>query len=888
MAVVDLDNGDLLFGEMVRAYRHRRGLSQEELAEATGLSVRALGKIESGRTGVPRPSTVRMLADALGLAGDERDRFVGAAAGGLSAPTVPRQLPADPSTFIGRAAQLGQLDALLPGGANRAADQGADQGAGRAAVVISAIRGTAGVGKTALAVHWGHRSAHQFPDGQLYVDLRGFSGATPLTPLEALARLMQSLGVPADQVPGDVDRAAALYRSVVAGRRILLVLDNAASADQVRPLLPGSGAAAVLVTSRDQLRGLIARDGARGLSLDVLSLPEAVALLGDLLGAGGRDGADGADGAAVAELAERCGRLPLALRIAAANLVSRPHLPIEEYIALLRGDDRLAALSVTGDPGGAVLASFDLSYRGLPAPARRMFRLLSVVPGPDVTVETAAAVAGAGADEARRLLDLLAGAHLVEEHRYGRYTCHDLLRGYADRCARRDEVPSERDAATRRYYDFAMSAVDAAARLLYPEKARLTVEWTPPAGQRPRWTPRAGRQPAAGYRFDDPQRASAWLADELPGLVAAVVRAQEVGPRPMAWLLADALRGYFWLNRSVVDWLAVGRAALAAAQAGGEPVAEAAAWLSLADAHQAGGGYRRAAQLYRRARQAGGAAGHAEEIQSAALNNLGWLHLRWGRLTDAADCYEQALAFNRRTGFVAGEAVQLGNLGSVHHAMGRLDEAAELCGAALALLRRLGLPRSMEASLLCELGEISHRRGRLDQAHRQLTEAGRLHRSVGDRAGEAETWLRMAAVDRDAGRPSTEVVGAALSAARQLRDSQLEAVALNILGSIEVRLGRHRQAVEHHRQAYETARDAELKQPEAEALVGLAWAYLHLGRATADEDPAGLARAHLGRARALAEGHGYRLIADEASAMLDLIGPRPCGEKIIGTVEDIV
>jgi hypothetical protein len=420
------------------------------------------------------------------------------------------------------------------------------------------------------------RSADRFPDGQLYVNLRGFASAAPLAPLDAVTGLVGALGVPADRVPNDVNDASSMYRSLMAGKRILLVLDNAASAEQVRPLLPGSSEAGVLVTSRYQLRGLIARDGARTLDLGVLSQDEAVALLSRLLGAERAE----AERAAVVKLAEMCGWLPLALRIAAANLASRPPQPVEDHVALLRADDRLAALSVTGDPDSAVLVSFDLSYRGLPAATQRMFRLLGLVPGPDVVAETAATVAEVGVDEAQRQLDLLTDAHLLQEHSYGRYTFHDLLRRYAASRADREETASDRAAAQRRLYDFYLSTVDAAARLLYPEKARLTVDWAPRASERSTGAVPPEQRPATGRQFDDRKQASAWLDDELPNLVAAVSAAEHLGLRSMAWLLADALRGSFWLNRSIVNWLAVGQTALAAAQADGERAAEAAAWLS--------------------------------------------------------------------------------------------------------------------------------------------------------------------------------------------------------------------------------------------------------------------------------------------------------------------
>jgi hypothetical protein len=285
-----------------------------------------------------------------------------------------------------------------------------------------------------------------------------------------------------------------MYRGVVAGKKMLLVLDNAASAEQVRPLLPSGNGAVVLVTSRDQLRGLTARDGALPLDLSVLSPEEAVTLLSHVLGVERAE----ADRAAVAELAGLCGGLPLALRIAAANLASRPRQPIADYVAMLRDGDRLTALSVPGDPDSAVLESFHLSYGGLPHPAKRCSGCSTVVPGPDVGAETAAALAGTTVEDALRLLDLLVSAHLLEEQTYRRYTFHELLRRYAERRVGTDESVFDRAGAEHRLYDWYLSTVDAAARLLYPENTRLMVRRTQPAGA----------DPATPRPFQGPEQAS--------------------------------------------------------------------------------------------------------------------------------------------------------------------------------------------------------------------------------------------------------------------------------------------------------------------------------------------------------------------------------------------
>jgi DNA-binding SARP family transcriptional activator len=337
----------------------------------------------------------------------------GSTAGSASARVPPAQLPADLPTFTGRTRELRQLGAL-PGRR------------GSSGVTIVVVAGTAGVGKTALVVHCAHRLASRFPDGQLYADLRGYAIAPPVRPEEVLARFLHALGVEADQVPADRDEAAALYRSLMAGRRILVVLDNARDARQVRPLLPGSPSCVVLVTSRNRLTALHARESARHVTLDVLTPGEAHRLLARILPAARvRD-----EPAAVEALAHVCAYLPLALGIAAAKLAGEG-MGVAAYVTRLSTGNRLAELEVDGDPDTAVRATFDLSYAVLAPATARLFCLLGVVPGPDVTAEAAAALVGAPVEAARRLLEELAAVHLIGRPAPGRYAFHDLLRRYA-------------------------------------------------------------------------------------------------------------------------------------------------------------------------------------------------------------------------------------------------------------------------------------------------------------------------------------------------------------------------------------------------------------------------------------------------------------------------
>ncbi|WBC14925.1 BTAD domain-containing putative transcriptional regulator [Micromonospora sp. WMMA1998] len=333
-----------------------------------------------------------------------------------AAGTRPAQIPPAVAAFTGRSDSLGQLNAV----ALAARDA--------AACTVVAVVGTAGVGKTALAVQWAHRAAGRFPDGQLHLNLQGYASSRPTRPIDALGELLRSLGVPSTKVPVDLAEATALYRSVLAGRRVLVLLDNARSADQVRPLLPGSAGCLVLVTSRDRLGGLVARDGAHHLALDVLTSGEAQVLLERLLG---RDRVR-AEADAAAQLAEACAYLPLAMRVAAAKLICRPNLGIADQVAQLRDGNRLAVLSPHGDREAAVSGAFDLSYRSVSVEARRLFRLLGRAPGTDFAAAVAASLSAATPAEVAPLLDELAAAHLINEHVPDRFTFHELLRQYAN------------------------------------------------------------------------------------------------------------------------------------------------------------------------------------------------------------------------------------------------------------------------------------------------------------------------------------------------------------------------------------------------------------------------------------------------------------------------
>jgi DNA-binding SARP family transcriptional activator len=441
-----------------------------------------------------------------------------------AAHVIPRQLPPDVSHFTGRAAELDRLDALL-----------GTSGTGMpATVVITAINGTPGVGKTSLAIRWAHQMASRFPDGQLYASLRGHAAVGPADPLNVLARFLRDLGIAPGRIPGDLDEAAALYRSLLDGRRVLIVLDNAASSGQVRPLLPGAPDCAVIVTSRSRLPGLGARDGAAQVTLAPFLPDEAAMLLRRILGAQRAD----AEPSAVAAIATKCAFLPLALRIAAERAIARPRQTLAALAAqLAAARDRLDVLAADDDPATSVRTVFSWSYQALPAGTARMFRLLGLHPGPDIAIPAAAALAATGTAEAQRLLEALVGVHLLEEATAGRYRFHDLLRAYAAERAATDESPADRAAAHRRVLTWYLHTADTAGGLLAPGRRRVPLD--PPS---PQCRPLA----LTGY-----EQALEWCDAEHAGVVACV---RSAGSRSPTWPWCCAGRRWNWRRACRRRW----------------------------------------------------------------------------------------------------------------------------------------------------------------------------------------------------------------------------------------------------------------------------------------------------------------------------------------------
>ena len=538
------------FADLLRRLRAEAGLTQEELAEAAGLSPRSVSDLERGVHRAARQDTARLLADALGLAGPGRALFVAAARGcgpavearaageGVlgSAAAATRMLPRDIASFTGRAAELERLMAGLAGAT-----------ASGGVVGICAIGGMAGIGKTTLAVHAAHQLAEHFPDGQVFLSMHAHTpGQRPVDPADALASLLLAAGVAAQTIPPGLDARAGRWRDCLAGKKILLVLDDAAGHDQVRPLLPGTAGCLVLVTSR---RRLAALEDAAVISLDTLPPDEAAALLARLAGRPDL----GADDEGAGEIARLCGYLPLAIGMLAGQLRHHPARSATGLAAeLAAARDRLELMQAENL---SVAAAFDLSYRDLTGGQRRLFRRLGLHPGPDIDAYAAAALAGSGLPSARRLLDALYDQHLITEPVSGRYRLHDLVREHARALAAADD-PAAREAATVRLLDYYLHTALAAGQH-FP--ACVAAEGPAPPGRPP-----ASAPPVSAFR-----QAAAWLEDERANLHAAAGYAAASGRLRYAMLIPDAMNGFLDIRGYRDQGLSLEQTALAAAREAG-------------------------------------------------------------------------------------------------------------------------------------------------------------------------------------------------------------------------------------------------------------------------------------------------------------------------------
>jgi DNA-binding SARP family transcriptional activator len=703
---------------------------------------------------------------------------------------TPAQLPADVPGFTGRRAHLTQLDALL-GDQHRASP-----------ARVCAITGSAGVGKTALAIRWAHRARHHFGDGQLYADLRGYTDDTaPMPALAVLGQFLRAFGHPPEQVPSCPDEASALYRSLVADKRMLIVLDNARDAYQVRPLLPASPSCLTIITSRNRLDELVALDAALPVALPALTEPESQALLAKLLNHG--DTSDQRQ--AIAELASLCCHLPLALRIAAANLITHRHHTIRDYIGQLR-HDQLDTLQAGAD---GVRAAFRVSYATLPDCPQRLFRTLGPIPSHDITPGAAAALAGIDLAAAHHCLDRLAAAHLIHEHAPGRYRLHDLLRRYAAEQATAQDARGEHQAALGRLHTYYQQHAAAAAQRLYPEMLRLPDSAPTHAG------------------FEGDAAALAWLDGERANLVAAIAHAAATAD-PAAWQLADALRGYFYRHMLTTEWQIAVQASLSAAEKANHPIALAASYLSIGGLCSAREHHHDAIPHYTRAMTCAQRADWPE-AKAAALSSLGLTHLMLGQLHTAAGYYTRSLTMRRHLGSLGGQAVDLDNLGLIYYGLGKLNQAAQHQQQAATLYQRIGA-HAAHARAQGTLGVTYHAMGRLDQAKELLTQAVSVLRETSDRYNLGYAYAHLATLHHDLGEHTNalELAHAAAHAADN-NDQTLKSIIESVLARTDQHSGHHAQAIDRLQRALDLIRQAGDRFHETDTLIHLADAYHRAG-----------------------------------------------------------
>jgi DNA-binding SARP family transcriptional activator/tetratricopeptide (TPR) repeat protein/DNA-binding XRE family transcriptional regulator len=688
----------------------------------------------------------------------------------------PAQLPADVSGFTGRAPELASLEHLLP-------DDGTD-------VRIAVVTGTAGVGKTAVAVHWAHRWRDRFPDGQLYLDLRGYGPERPVQPGDALSGFLRALGVAGAEVPAEEDQRAARFRTELDDRRLLLVLDNAGSVEQVRPLLPGSAGCSVLVTSRETLPALIARHGAHRVPLDLLTPEDAMDLLHTLLGE-----RVVAERVAAEALVEYCVRLPLALRLAAELALARPAVSLAELATELADErGRLDLLDGGGDPHTEVRAVFSWSYRHLPADAARMFRLWGLHPGRTLTVDAAAALAAVELPEARRLIDLLVRAHVAEELRPGRYQLHDLLRVYAA------ELAGEDRAAVTRLFDHYVAAAALAMDLHVPQEKHLRPE--PPPSRLPGWRP------------VNPQE---WLEAERHNLLAVAAHATRNGWPEHVRLLSGILWKYLDLGGYHEDALMLHTHASAFADPGDKTNP-----LTLIGLGYWRVGRNREALRYLEEALDGARESGNRNTESYVLNALGLVCRALGRFTDALRYLERALELARESGDRNSEGLVLVVLGTACKGMGRYADAVRYLELALATARETG-DRTSEGYVRVNLGDVLSAQGMHEAAVSSVEEGLVLFAETGTRTSEGYALGILGGALRCLGRYGEAVarLDQALAVSRETGGRINEGVALKHLGDVHRELGRYDEAARHLAEALAIARECADRGVESRVLSSL-------------------------------------------------------------------
>ncbi|WUH94292.1 helix-turn-helix domain-containing protein [Streptomyces sp. NBC_00433] len=732
------------FGQEVRRLRQAAGLSLAELAELAYYSKGQLSKIENSLA-VPPLDQAQRIDDVLNADGTLVALLPPGRGSRRSPSRAPQRLPVtglppDTAYLVGREKALADCAKALrqpisPPGGN---------------AVVCAVGGMAGVGKTAVAVRIATCSADRFVDGCLFLDLHGYGTVPPLSSTEALDRLLRRLGFDGERIPAELEERSALFRQSVAERHLLLVLDNASDTEQIRPLLPNGGNVRVLVTSRSRLRAL---DEACHLTLDVLSHSEAEALFASVAGIGGPQAAE------QAAIVDLCGRLPLAVRIIAARFRGGG-TPVATAELVTRLADQQQVLDEIEDGERSIAAAFSLSVEALPGDARRMFGLLGLHPGAQMTAHIAAVLADLELMEAERLLRRLFDAHLLLEHSTGRYRFHDLMAAYARREARRTSTASERAAARRRLLEWALDAVHRSRSVLVPHRNLPT----PPVTVRPSLVISAG----------DYRKALHWSSTEQDNLIAFCRLAAETGFDDLTWQLALALRDYFFLVKQWDFWILTHQLALEAAARLADSLAEAmirnglgVALLELGELVQSEAHFRRAQALFEQIGDEQGA--------SSAVANYAWvLHYRQD-YPAALAASERAYESYRRRGEARNAAITLRAIALSKAGLRRFGEAAADLRSALEVFVELSLPLDAAMAMNC-LGEMYQQAGNLDAAERWLHNALELSRECGSLYEQARAHRALGQLAADCGNreQATSCWELALKGYSQLRAPEAE------------------------------------------------------------------------------------------------------------------
>jgi len=777
------------FAGLLRTLRTKARLTQEELAEASGVRPRSVSDLERGVAVTPQRDTVRRLADALGLLGPARAEFE-AAARGRPVPAVPvtaaagmRTLPRDIASFTGRQQELELL---------------AEAAAGPGGVVgIHAIGGMAGVGKTAFAVHAAHRLADRFPAGQIFLPLHGHTpGRRPADPGDALASLLLSIGVPAAQVPAGLEARMALWRDRLAEKQLLLVLDDAAGSEQVRPLLPGAGGSLVLVTSRRHLSGL---EDATAISLDTLPPGEAAALLVRLAGRAGLSPAD----PAVAEITRLCGYLPLAIGMVARRLHHHPAWSLAgQATELAAARDRLGLMAAENL---SVAAAFNLSYMDLSGDQQRLFRRLGLHPGADIDGYAAAALDGTDLAAARRGLEALYDQYLLTEPAQGRYRLHDLIREYARGLADRLDPDRDRDRAISRLLDYYQYTAVLADDLIANQA-------------RPGRVPADGAIPAAIPVLADSEQARAWARAERASLLACLDHTTGTGQHARLIALTAGVAGLLRSDGPWTEAIARHTAAVQASRYLGDRLGQAGALGHLGVVRRLMDEYPAAAQALEQALGIYRALGDRRG-QAGALNELGVVRRATGEYPAAAQANEQALGIYRDLGDRLGQAGALGYLGDVRLLTGEYPAAAQALEQALGIYLDLG-DRRGQADALSHLGYVRLLTGEYPAAAQALEQALGIYLEFGNRLGQAGALNALGVVRRATGEypAAAQALEQALGIYLEFGDRLGQANALNELGVVRRATGEYPAAAQAHEQALGIYLDIGGRQGQAGAL----------------------------------------------------------------------